>query len=1564
MNHIYRLIWSELLNAWVAVAESASGRGKGSSRRLVAAALSLCATVQAAPNDGQVVSGVGSISQSGATTTIQQSSPNLSLDWKSFNVAPQETVNFRQPSAAAIAVNRILDTNGTRILGQLTANGQVWLVNPNGILFGPGARVNVGGLVASTLDLNDTGLNGNARTFSGNGTGSVVNQGTIDAANGGYVALLGNTVSNQGTITARLGTVALGAGSAATLTFSGTSLVRMQVDQSVLASLADNGGLINADGGMVLMSAGAKNALLASVVNNTGVVEARTVENHEGVITLLGGMTAGAVNVGGRLDASAPDGGNGGFIETSAAQVKVANDARVSTAAPTGRYGSWLIDPQDYTVAAVGGDLTGATLSANLGTTAIILESSGGGSAGSGNVNVSDAVSWSANTTLTLIASNNVNINADITATGATAGLVISPGTANGGEPANAMGVYSLNNGASVTLSGTNPSLSIAGVAYTVINSLGAAADASTAPAMPTLQGMAAPANLAGKYALGSDIDAAATATWNAGAGFTPAGDLATQFTGTFDGLGHTISNLVINRPATNFVGLFGYHAGPAIRNVGLAGGSVSGNDGVGGLVGYKFGGTVSNSYATGNVTAVRTTGGLLGYNNAATVRDSYATGSVSGSFSFPVGGLVGQAMNGTISNSYATGNVSGTGSAGGLVGLTQSGSTVSDSSATGNVSMTGTNHNAGGLVGYNNASTVSNSSATGSVAATGSDNNVGGLVGLNMMGTVSDSSATGGVSGTGSNSNVGGLVGWMIVSGAVSNSFATGSVTGNGNVGGLVGHNASFGSTSITNSHARGIVMGTGLVGGLVGTNEATGSVRSSNHTTGSVSGSGASDYVGGLVGFNRGTVSDSYATSDISATGMPGYVGGLVGNNFGTVNTSYAHGSVSGTGNAGGLVGGNSGTVSISYAAGSVSGTGDYVGGFVGENYGTITDAYATGAVAGAGSVGGLAGINYNSVSNTYATGSVSGTSAVGGLVGTNDGSAAIGNSYWNSEVNPISTIGVGSGPGSATGMTIAQMRQQGNFSSSWDFSNTWIAYNGLAYPLLRYFMTPLTVTADNMVKPYDALSANPTGVAYSAAPNANLLGTLGYGGAKDVGTYAPGGLFSNQHGYMISYVDGQLTIAPYAVSLTGTRAYDGTLDMAAGALTLGVLANGETLALSGTGSVADKNAGGPKAVTLGTLALGNGTGLASNYTFSGGTQTASITQAALTLSTSDVTRAYDGGLTAAGTAVVTSGTLYTGAGDTLTGGTFAFTDKNVGSADRIVTIGGVTVGDGINSGNYDVSYVDNTTSTINKAPLTVTADNQSRLYGAPNPVFSETLSGFVPGESSAVITGTPTGSSAAGSGTSVGTSAITANAAGLSAANYEFTTFVPGTLTITPAPLTVTANADSKTYNGVAYSGGNGVAYSGFVNGETSSALSGTLSYGGTSQGATDAGSYDIAPGGLTSGNYKVGYVNGTLTIGPVVQTSQPGPQPEPVLTPPSRVLNASSQIQSELTSFNVLDQHQTLLLSPTIGGEANSYLKEVVVVGNKETRINIGGLGPILRVVNGGVRLPDNLVMVNE
>ncbi|EQD75833.1 secreted protein containing Filamentous hemagglutinin, partial [mine drainage metagenome] len=155
MNRIYRLVYSNVLNAWVAVSEISRGHGaKKASRAAVALALApLCLNAHAAPTGGVVTSGVGRIVQTqsnngSVNTTITQGSQYLNLNWSGFNVGTNETVSFIQPNALSVAVNRIYDTNGAQIDGHLNANGQIFLIDPNGIIFGKGAQVNVGGLVA------------------------------------------------------------------------------------------------------------------------------------------------------------------------------------------------------------------------------------------------------------------------------------------------------------------------------------------------------------------------------------------------------------------------------------------------------------------------------------------------------------------------------------------------------------------------------------------------------------------------------------------------------------------------------------------------------------------------------------------------------------------------------------------------------------------------------------------------------------------------------------------------------------------------------------------------------------------------------------------------------------------------------------------------------------------------------------------------------------------------------------------------------------------------------------------------------------------------------------------------------------------------------------------------------------------------------------------------------------------------------------------------------------------------------------------------------------------------
>ncbi len=256
-----------------------------------------------------------------------------------------------------------------------------------------------------------------------------------------------------------------------------------------------------------------------------------------------------------------------------------------------------------------------------------------------------------------------------------------------------------------------------------------------------------------------NDIDASATSEINQEAGFSPIGNNTTSFTGSYDGQGFTISDLYINRPSTNFIGLFGYTQSAEISNLGIVDAETTGDERVGGLVGYSHSSTISNSYATGAVTGNGNyVGGLVGYaytfSSSLSISNSYATGAVTGNGSF-VGGLVGYASSSfssaPISNSYATGAVTGNRSVGGLVGFASSRVTLNNSYAAGAVSG---NSSIGGLVGIS-WSTISNSYATGSVSGI---EKVGGLVGYSYS-AINNSYANGYVNAT--DGYAGGLVGF-----------------------------------------------------------------------------------------------------------------------------------------------------------------------------------------------------------------------------------------------------------------------------------------------------------------------------------------------------------------------------------------------------------------------------------------------------------------------------------------------------------------------------------------------------------------------------------------------------------------------------------------------------------------------------------------------------------------------------------------------------------------------------------------------------------------------------------
>src|SRR5574337_424694 len=269
------------------------------------------------PQGGQVAGGSATIDTNGNTTTINQTTDKAIINWQTFNVNAGETTQFVQPSSASIALNRVNASYGaSKILGNLFANGNVWIINPAGIMFGPSAQVNVAGLLATTANITDQDfMNGNYKfTQDPAYNGAVVNQGLIRAADGGMVALVAPGVENSGIIQAHMGRVVLGAGTNYTLDFYGDSLIQFGVNSAVQAKAVDangrvlndavtNSGTIVAYGGKLLMTASAAKDVVDNVINMSGYVQANTVSQRGGTIVLSGGNN-GTVRVTGKLVAS------------------------------------------------------------------------------------------------------------------------------------------------------------------------------------------------------------------------------------------------------------------------------------------------------------------------------------------------------------------------------------------------------------------------------------------------------------------------------------------------------------------------------------------------------------------------------------------------------------------------------------------------------------------------------------------------------------------------------------------------------------------------------------------------------------------------------------------------------------------------------------------------------------------------------------------------------------------------------------------------------------------------------------------------------------------------------------------------------------------------------------------------------------------------------------------------------------------------------------------------------------------------------------------------------------
>jgi len=1009
------------------------------------------------PVNPTVVSGSASFAASGNTLTVTNT-PGTIINWQGFSIGATEITRFAQQSASSAVLNRVVSNNPSSILGTLQSNGRVFLINPNGIVFGAGATVDVAGLVASSLNLsNEDFLAGRYHFTAVPGAQKVSNAGNVTAQDGGQIYLIAPDVENTGVITAPNGEILLAAGHSVDLV--STSSPNLIVNITAPAGDATNVGQLIAESGSL--------GLFGTVVRNSGAVSAdsATMEGGKivfrasqrveaggtisasgaggGTIEVLADMQSGTVNVTGNINASAPVSGNGGFIDTSAAHVQVADSARVTTLAANGANGTWLIDPFDFNIAATGGNMTGAALSTSLAAGNVVIASTSGTTGVNGDVNVNDVVSWSVNK-LTLNALNNINISANLNGSG-TASLALEYGqlTSTG------IGAgYFLKNGVQINLpAGNNFSIKVgslgAATNYYVITSLGNSGSVTGID----LQGING--NLAGNYVLGGDIDATATFGWNAGQGFSPLGNGATMFSGNFNGLGHSISNLTINGPS--YAGLFGrIGAAGKVADVGLLGGAVSGNLSAGGLACWNEG-VINNSSASGVVVnGFYTVGGLVGLNSG-TISNSYVSGgTLSGGVALDLGGLVGL-NKGSISTSHVSGTtVSGLANVGGLVGRNEGG--VGGAGIVGSTSVTG----AAGT-----DATISNSYVNGG-SVTGTTN-VGGLVGLNQGGaggagatatttafpigsggaggkaTISNSYASGGlVSGT---TSVGGLIGSNLSGSA----GAPGSFGAQGGVGGVASTVSSLWDFDTT---GRATAIGTGNQDAVTQLNSSTATINAFNQTT-----YAGWDFTGTwwmsnlntrpflrsewsaditnahqlqLMSMNLGATYKLGGNIDMAETatgtgmwGASGFVpvGTNVVTNFTgkldgaghTINNLFINRPAVASVGLFGWLGTGSAVSNLGLVGGSV--TGWYrVGGLAGYSAATLNTVYVSGmSVAGAGlsTIGGLVGQNGfgGSITNSYVdSGTVTGNGRwIGGMVGFNE------TNITNSHVNNTPVTGI---------------------------------------------------------------------------------------------------------------------------------------------------------------------------------------------------------------------------------------------------------------------------------------------------------------------------------------------------------------------------------------------------------------------------------------------------------------------------------------------------------------------------------------------------------------------------
>ncbi len=884
----------------------------------------------------QVAFGQANIQQTNNTTAIHQTSQQAIINWHSFNINNHETTYFLQP-AGGVALNRINPTQGaSSIYGHLTATGQIILINPAGIHFGPNAYVNVGGLVASTANITDQDfLNGIYRFSNTPGfNGAITNQGKLKAAQHGLIALIGSAISNEGLIQVDLGHVVLASGEAFTMSFAGNDLVNFSIDQKTTHLATDhegktlkngiyNSGIITAQGGKILITAQATAGILDHIINMDGVTQAQSISQQHGEI-ILSGDAINTVKIGGKIDTSSKtDPQQGGNITITGHHILIDSTAYLDASGNTGGgnitiggnyQGQGPLMHANATVLAKGAEIHADAITKGSGGQIILwsddatkaygkISATGGATSGDGGfIETSSHHYLDVNgLTVNLKAANgktgnwlldpaDLTICSSCTTTNPISGGIFAPGAGNSNllvtDLINALASANITVQTTSAGTGGNGDIFInTNINYNSANSLTLSAYRDI-----TASGTNSITNSGtGNVILRADNTGTGTGTVGFASGnVTTAGNVSIYYNPVTFGTQDTIYTGGSTPIQYMLINSLGSELDTTSRSLA----SLSNTTAWWGenfALARDIDASLTNTWGAGTgFSPIGTIGTMFsGYFDGQnfTLSNLYINRTTA-----EYQGLFGRINNAVFSNLYLSGSITARNSSGLLFGQASGSGSATNIHTLAGSTVTGSTGGIGGIGGtgfmnYTNVTNAANVSSTTNTNAVG----VGGIHGVG--GRYTNVSNTGNITG-GAGLYVGGITGYLDGGSPLTNAVNSGTINGTstGQVGGIVGQ--SYGV--IDSTYNIGLVTSSnGIAGGITGYN---GNIITNSYNTAKISGSTAA---GGIAGTSSGsTINNTFNTGMVTATStgpITSSAAGSYANNFwDTETTGIASASV----------------------------------------------------------------------------------------------------------------------------------------------------------------------------------------------------------------------------------------------------------------------------------------------------------------------------------------------------------------------------------------------------------------------------------------------------------------------------------------------------------------------------------------------------------------------------------------------------------------------------------------------------------------------------------------------